>query len=95
MSEQEAVAFLERLERDEDLATKLSSLKDDPSAAFEEVRAEGFDVEPEEVRAAFLDRYGAELTPEQLEQIAAGVDANAITAYVLVGMMGAAAAAGL
>jgi predicted ribosomally synthesized peptide with nif11-like leader len=96
MSEQAAVAFLQRLEDDEDLATELSSLKEDPAAVIEKVRAAGFDVEPDEIREAFLDRYGAELTPEQLDRIAAGVDeAGVITSYVLVGMMGAAAAAAL
>lgn len=76
MSQEAAVAFLERVETDEQFANELESLTEDPDAVVEKIRAEGFDVQPEEVRQAFLDRYGAELTPEQMEQIAAGADSQ-------------------
>jgi hypothetical protein len=37
------------------------------------VHAEGFDADPAEIRAAVLDRHGADLSPEQLDAISAGV----------------------
>ena len=78
MSEQGAVAFLDRLESDEDFAKELESLKDDPPAVYEKVHAAGFEATPDEIRDAFLERYGAELTQEQLDQIAAGLDSGAM-----------------
>jgi predicted ribosomally synthesized peptide with nif11-like leader len=90
-----ADAFIERIERDDEFAYELESVRNDADAVLEKVHAAGFDATPEEIREAFLDRYGAELTPEQLDQISGGVDANAVTAYVLVGLMGVAAAAAL
>src|SRR3954453_10986184 len=101
MSEQAAVAFLERLEGDEPFAKELRALKDDPDAVGERVHAAGFDANQDEIREAFLERYGAELTQEQLDQIAAGADAGLIAAEVggsvlvvgaLVGVAAAAAA---
>src|SRR5690349_11996887 len=74
MSMTDAVAFLERIESDESFARELEAERHDPNAVSEKVRAAGFDAEPEEIREAFMERYGAELTPEQLDQIAAGVD---------------------
>jgi predicted ribosomally synthesized peptide with nif11-like leader len=96
MSQAEAVAFIDRVERDEDLAKELESLKENPPAVLHKIRAEGFEVEPEEIRQAFLERYGAELTPEQLEQIAGGVttaEGVGITVGALVVGTAAAAAA--
>ena len=96
MSQEAATAFLERVESDEDFAKELASLREDPPAVLGKIRAAGFDVQPEEVREAFLDRYGAELTPEQMEQIAAGVDPGTVAAGVVgVGVLiGLAAIAG-
>jgi predicted ribosomally synthesized peptide with nif11-like leader len=74
MSMTDAVGFIERLESDEPFARDLGALKDDPNAVYENVKAAGFDAQPEEIREAFADRYGSELTPEQLDQIAAGTD---------------------
>src|SRR3954453_7261759 len=82
MSEHAAVAFLERLEGDEDFARELSSIREDPVAVGERVHAAGFDASRDEIREAFLERYGAELTQEQLDQIAAGADAGLIAAEV-------------
>jgi predicted ribosomally synthesized peptide with nif11-like leader len=72
MSQEAATEFLERVESDDEFAKELAAKKDDPEAVLEEIHEAGFDVKPEEVRAAFLDRYGAELTTEQLDKIAAG-----------------------
>ncbi|MGN6168048.1 MAG: Nif11-like leader peptide family RiPP precursor [Solirubrobacteraceae bacterium] len=74
MSMTDAVGFLERLESDEPFARELEALKDNPNAVYGKVKAAGFDAQPEEIREAFAERYGAELTPEQLDQIAAGMD---------------------
>jgi predicted ribosomally synthesized peptide with nif11-like leader len=74
MSQADAVAFLERVESDEEFAKELESIRQDPGAVVGRVHAAGFDATPEEIREAFIDRYGAELTPEQLDQIAAGAD---------------------
>jgi predicted ribosomally synthesized peptide with nif11-like leader len=95
VSQAQADAFLDRVESDQEFANELDSLKDDPPAVLDKLRAEGFDVAPEEVREAFLDRYGAELTPEQLEQIAAGVtdQEGLLLGVVAVGVVAAAAAA--
>jgi predicted ribosomally synthesized peptide with nif11-like leader len=95
MSQAEAVAFFDRIEGDEDLANELESLKENPPAVLDKIRAEGFNVEPEEIRQAFLDRYGAELTPEQLEQVAAGIttEQGVMIGTLAVGVGAAAAAA--
>jgi predicted ribosomally synthesized peptide with nif11-like leader len=99
MSDQAAVAFLERLEADEDFAKELRSIREDPVAVGERVHAAGFDASPDEIRDAFIERYGAELTQEQLDQIAAGADAGLIaaetvgSALVIGAVVGVAAAA--
>jgi predicted ribosomally synthesized peptide with nif11-like leader len=97
MSQADAVAFVERVESDEEFAKELESIRQDPSAVVERVHAAGFDATPEEIREAFIDRYGAELTPEQLDKIAAGYSPEEIGAMVggsvlLVGVTGALAA---
>jgi predicted ribosomally synthesized peptide with nif11-like leader len=100
MSQTDAVAFLERVETDEELARDLASRSEDRPAVLERIRSEGFDVEPEEVREAFLERYGAELTPEQMDMVAAGYTAGEIGAMaggsvaVLGTLIGIAAIAG-
>lgn len=72
MSAQDAEAFLDRLEDDEAFAREIAGLREDPPALRARVAAEGFDVTAEEAVEAFLERYGSELTEEQLEAIAAG-----------------------
>lgn len=78
MSQADAVAFLERVESDESFAKQLESAKDNPDAVVDKLRSAGFDASPDEIREAFADRYGIELTQEQLDQIAAGSDVGAI-----------------
>jgi predicted ribosomally synthesized peptide with nif11-like leader len=73
MSQADAVAFLERVESDEDFTKELESVKENPDAVVEKVRAAGFDATPDEIREAFADRYGVELAPEQLDRVAAGL----------------------
>jgi predicted ribosomally synthesized peptide with nif11-like leader len=97
MSMTDAGAFLDRLESDKPFARELEAIKDNPTAVHEKVNAAGFDAQPEEIREAFIDRYGAELTPEQLDQIAGGLDEGAAIGIgagaVVLGLWAAAAAA--
>jgi predicted ribosomally synthesized peptide with nif11-like leader len=86
MSEEAARAFLGRVERDEEFAAQLEGLKDDPRALLSQVRAEGFDADSAEIRAVFLDRYGSELSPEQLAAVAAGDYTAAEEIGILVGL---------
>jgi len=72
MSISDAEAFLERAESDKELAASLETVKDDPPAVLAMARKAGYDVTRDEVQQALMDRYGAELTPEQLDKIAAG-----------------------
>ena len=73
MSQESANQFLDRLETDEDFATSLAELRDDPAAVQAAIDAAGFDVTQDEIRSAFLDRFGSELTEEQLEAITGGL----------------------
>jgi predicted ribosomally synthesized peptide with nif11-like leader len=98
MSQADAVAFLERVESDESFAKDLESVKENPPAVVEKVHASGFDATPDEIREAFMERYGVELTPEQLNQIAAGVDPGVIAGLAVTGglaVIGTAAVAAL
>ena len=74
MSVEQAEAFMDRVESDEAFAAELESLKDDQAAVQAAVVAAGFDATPEEIRDAFVDRFGDQLTDEQLATIAGGVD---------------------
>jgi predicted ribosomally synthesized peptide with nif11-like leader len=78
VSETAAQEFVRRVEGDETFAGELEALKADPQAVLARLHAEGFDADPAEIRAAVLDRYGAELRPEQLDEIAAGVDPTVV-----------------
>jgi predicted ribosomally synthesized peptide with nif11-like leader len=92
MSLAAANAFLERAETDKEFAAEFEDVKDSRTAVLDKVRASGYDVTPDEVLEAFTERYGAELTPEQLDKIAAGADdAGVIAGAVVGGVIGAAA----
>lgn len=93
MSAAAAVAFLERAERDEVFAGELEELSADPDAVLARVQSEGFDVTPADVREALLDHYGAELTPEQLDAINAGMTDEEIGMVVAVPVLVVIAAA--
>jgi hypothetical protein len=62
------------VESDEAFAAELESLKDDQAAVQAAIVAAGFDATPEEIRDVFVDRFGDQLTEEQLAAIAGGVD---------------------
>ena len=80
MSHADAVRFLDAVETDEAFAQQLEALRDTPDQALDAVRARGFDVDPDEVREAFVERYGADLTEEQLAAIAGGLSAESFYA---------------
>ena len=74
MSVEQAEAFMDRVESDEAFAAELESLKDDQAAVQAAIVAAGFDATPDEIRDAFVDRFGDQLTEEELAAIAGGVD---------------------
>src|SRR5262245_66047611 len=90
MSASAAAAFLDRLEEDEAFASELEAVKDQPDVVFAKVQAAGFDTTPDEILHAFGERYGVELTPEQLDQIAAGADAGLIAGATIGAVAGTA-----
>ncbi len=92
MSRQQAEAFIARVQEDPEFAERLTALKDDPPAAQALVAAEGFDATPDEIREAFLEAFGAELSEEQLAAIAGGTSTGVIVASTLLSA-GAATAA--
>lgn len=85
MSMTDAVAFIERAETDKEFAADLETAKGDQQAVLAKVRGYGYDVSEEEVIDAFTERYGVELTPEQLEAIAGGYDGIDVASAVAVG----------
>jgi hypothetical protein len=96
MTSAAAVEFLDRAEQDDAFAADLATVKDDPNLVLAKVRSYGFDVTPEEIRDAFLERYGVELTAEQLEAIAAGGDdIGLIVSATTGGVLGVAAIVGV
>ena len=76
MSVEEAEAFMTRVESDEAFAAELESMRDDQAAVQAAVVAAGFDATPEEIRDAFVDRFGDELTEEQLAAVAGGLSVD-------------------
>ena len=78
----DAEAFIERAETDEAFAKELEALSADPYAVIAKIHESGYDATPEEMREAFLERYGAELTPEQLDVVAAGADPDLVGGIV-------------
>jgi predicted ribosomally synthesized peptide with nif11-like leader len=90
MSDAAATAFLDRLEEDEAFASELEAVREQPDVVYEKVRAAGFDTTPDEILDAFSERYGVELTPEQLDQIAAGADPGLIAGATIGAVVGTA-----
>ena len=90
MSATAANEFLDRLEEDEDFAREFEPIKQQPNVVIEKVHAAGYDAEPDEILHAFTERYGAELTPEQLDQIAAGADPGMLAGATIGGVVGVA-----
>ena len=93
MSVEQAEAFMNRVESDEAFAAELESLKDDQAAVQAAVVAAGFDATPDEIRDAFVDRFGDQLTEEQLAAIAGGLDDQTIVIGIGISIGVSAAAA--
>jgi len=91
MSTDDAGAFLQRLEEDEAFALRMQEVSGNPEATHQRAAEEGFYFTPDEMLEVLGDRYGIELTPEQLEQIAAGDD----TATIVMGAVGGTVLAGV
>jgi predicted ribosomally synthesized peptide with nif11-like leader len=83
-----AQAVIDRMEVDEGFANRVKDAGNS-EASLTVVRSEGFDVTPSDMRDAFLDRFGDQLTQEQLDAIAAGVDAGEVAGIAAV-VLGAA-----
>jgi predicted ribosomally synthesized peptide with nif11-like leader len=97
MSATAASAAIERMETDEEFAVRVRDAGG-PAAIIETLGAEGFEVTPEEMRDALLDRYGDELTQEQLDALTGGADWGtgetiAVVSIAAVYIAGAASAA--
>ena len=99
MSVEQAEAFMDRVGSDEAFAAELDSLKDDQAAVQAAVVAAGFDATPEEIREVFADRFGDELTEEQLAAVAGGLDdqtiVNIVGGVLATGVTAVAAAAAI
>jgi predicted ribosomally synthesized peptide with nif11-like leader len=90
-----AEAVLDRLEADPEFAERVKDAGGTDSA-LALLAGEGFDVTPQEMRDAALDRFGDQLTGEQLDRVAAGFDAGVVAAGIGIGsilVVGAAMAA--
>jgi predicted ribosomally synthesized peptide with nif11-like leader len=72
VSQTDAGRFLDGIETDEAFAQQLEALKDTPDQVLDAERARGYDVDPDDVRDAFLERYSNDLTQEQFDAIAGG-----------------------
>ena len=88
MSVEQAEAFMNRVESDEAFAAELESLKDDQPAVQAAVVAAGFDATTDEIRDAFVDRFGDQLTEEQLAAVAGGSE---ILTYAVIALGSASA----
>jgi predicted ribosomally synthesized peptide with nif11-like leader len=86
-----AQAAIDRMEVDEDFANRVKEAGG-PDASIAVLTAEGFDVTPGDMRDAAIDRFGDQLTQEQLDTIAAGM-APADVPFVVFGVVGAVAMA--
>jgi len=73
MTSTSAEAALDRMEADEDFARRVRDAGG-PEASIALLSGEGFDVTPAEMRDAVLDRYAETLTPDQLDQLAGGLN---------------------
>ncbi len=73
-----AQAAINRMESDEAFAERLKDAGS-PDMALGILHAEGFEVTQQDMRDAALDRFSDKLSPEQLEQVAGGLDLREVT----------------
>ena len=85
---------MDRIESDEAFAQRVKDAGG-PEASIELLKSEGFDVTRGELRDAALDRYGDQLTTEQLDALAGGSEpiGPAVVAGVAIAATAAAMAA--
>jgi predicted ribosomally synthesized peptide with nif11-like leader len=83
MTSASAQAVIDRMEVDEDFANRVKDAGG-PEASIAILGSEGFDVTPSDMRDAFLDRFGDQLTEEQLETIAGGTETGELVAGIAV-----------
>ncbi len=83
-----AQAVLDRMEADPAFAERVKAAGS-PEASLALLHEEGFDVSTGDLRDATLDRYADELTPEQLDAVAGGIDIKDV-ASVMTGAAGGA-----
>ena len=86
MTMQQAEAFVARVQEDSEFADRLAALKDNPAAAQALIAGEGFDATPDEIREAFMEAFGTELSEEQLASIAGGMSDGDIINSTLQGV---------
>ncbi len=86
-------AFFDRISSDESFAQQLESVREDVDAVHEIALQAGFDLDPVDVRLGFLERFGAELTEEQLAAISGGRASDADTAAIVGGVIAGAGVA--
>ncbi len=84
MTLESAEAVLDRMEAEPAFAERVKDAGS-PESGLALLTSEGFEVTPAEMRDAVLDRYGDQLTPDQLDQIAAGADLDG--GWMIVGGM--------
>jgi predicted ribosomally synthesized peptide with nif11-like leader len=89
MTSSNVEAFFEMVETDDEFAQRLVAVNSDPVAATKIIAEAGFDLDPAEVSEAFLDRFGAQLTEEQLAAISGG-RADGVIEGVVIGSIGVA-----
>ena len=97
MTMQQAEAFVARVQEDSEFADRLAALKDNPAAAQALIAGEGFDATPDEIREAFMEAFGTELSEEQLAAIAGGLTTEQANGVIIGGgvVAGAAVAAAI
>jgi hypothetical protein len=95
MTRASAEAAVDRMESDEAFAARIKGAGGrEPSLGV--LRANGFDVTADDMRDVFLDRFGDQLTTEQLDAVSGGLDdAGAQALGIALGVGAGAVTAGL
>ena len=94
----DAQAVMDRMESDEAFAQRIKDAGG-PDASLAILKGEGFDVSAQDMRDAAIDRYGDQLTNEQLDVLAGGQwteeqqNAYVVGASAVIGVAAAATAA--
>lgn len=87
MTSAAANAVMDRLDADEELAQRLADAGT-PEACLDILHAEGFDVTQDEMRDVLVDRFGDQLTQEQLDALSGGISEAEAFGFVLPAVIG-------